>query len=70
MNPNRILLGWACIALAFVVVVLLATGLVDPPGLGNVRSSSDLLMLFVSALLVPLLLFAFGLWLIKGPRRR
>jgi hypothetical protein len=70
MNPHRILLGWACIALAFVAIVLLGTGLVDPPGLGNVRSSSDLLAVFASVLIVPLVLFVFGLWLIKGPRRR
>jgi hypothetical protein len=70
MNTHRILLGWACIALAFVVIVLLGTGLVEPPGLGDIRSSSDLLAVFASVLGVPLVLFVLGLWLIKGPRRR
>ena len=70
MNPNRILLGWACIALAFVAIVLLGTGLVEPPGLRTVRSPSDLLAVFAPVLGVPLVLFALGLWLIKGPRRR
>lgn len=70
MNPQRILLGWACIALAFVVIALIATGLVEPPGLRDVRSGADLATVFASAVLVPLALFGFGLWLIKGPRRR
>jgi hypothetical protein len=61
VNPQRILLGWTCIALAFIAIALVATGLVEPPGL---------LAVFGSAVLVPLALFAFGLWLIKGPRRR
>jgi hypothetical protein len=70
MNPQRILLGWTCIALAFVAVALVATGLVDPPGLRDVRGGRDLLTVFGSAVLVPLVLFGVGLWLIKGPRRR
>lgn len=70
MNTNRILSGWACIALAFVAIVLLGTGLVEPPGLRSVRSSADLFALFALVFVVPLALFALGLWLIKGPRRR
>lgn len=70
MNPQRILMGWACIALAFIAIALVATGLVDPPGLRDVRGGSDLIVVFASAVLVPLALFAFGLWLIKGPRKR
>lgn len=70
MNPQRILLGWACIALAFIAIALVATGLVEPPGLREVRGGADLISVFASAVLVPLVLFAFGLWLIKGPRRR
>lgn len=69
INPRRILLGWACIALAFTAVVLFGTGLVDPPGLGTVRASSDLATVFAIALGVPLALFVAGLWLIRGPRR-
>lgn len=70
MNPQRILLGWTCIALAFIAIALVATGFVEPPGLRDVRGGADLLAVFGSAVLVPLVLFAFGLWLIKGPRRR
>ncbi|HEY4555276.1 MAG TPA: hypothetical protein VIG68_02405 [Lysobacter sp.] len=70
MNPNRILAGWTCLALAFAVVVLLGTGLVDPPGVAAARSASELLGAYVPFLGGALALFAVGLWLIRRPRRR
>lgn len=70
MNRNRILIGWACIGLGFLIVVLLGSGLVDPPGLRAARTPSDLLAVFAPPLLSALALFGTGLWLIRKPRRR
>lgn len=70
MNPNRILAGWTCLAIAFAVVVLLGAGLVDPPGVASARTPSELLGAYVPFLGGALALFAIGLWLIRKPRRR
>ena len=70
MNPNRVLAGWACLMLAFMVIVLLATGIVEPPGLRTARSMSDLASSLMPFLVAALGLFGAGLWLIRSPKRR
>ncbi len=70
MNRNRILTGWTCLGLAFVVIVLLATGVVESPGLRAARSLGELLAGFAVPVLIALALFVAGLWLIKKPRHR
>ena len=70
MNPNRILAGWSCLMLAFMIIVLLATGFVDPPGLRAARSMSDLASSLVPFLVAAAGLFGMGMWLIRGPKRR
>lgn len=70
MNPNRIYMGWACLAAGFGIIVLLGTGLIEPPGLAGARSLRDLLAAFAPYLLLSLGLFVAGLWSIKGPKRR
>ena len=70
MNPNRIYLGWACLGPGFALIVLLGTGMLEPPGLAGARSMRELLARFLPFLLAALGLFGLGLWLIKSPKRR
>lgn len=70
MNPNRIYAGWACLGLGFALIVLLGTGVLEPPGLRGARSMGALLASFLPFLLAALALFGLGLWLIRRPKRR
>ena len=72
VNPQRIYAGWLCIAVAFALVVALGVGWLDP--IGDDAAGIDSLAALASALLpvlaAPTILFALGLWLLKGARRR
>ena len=72
VNRQRIFAGWLCIALAFALVVALGVGWLDPIGAGaaGITSFVTLLAALLPVLAGPVILFALGLWLIKGPRRR
>ena len=66
----RPLAGYACVLLAFALVVLLGTGLVTPPGLpANATSLGALFVGLLPSALAALALFLLGLWLVKGARR-
>ena len=71
-NQQRILAGWVCIAIAFALVVALGVGWLDPIGEGaaGIGSLAALASALLPVLAGPVILFALGLWLIKGPRRR
>jgi hypothetical protein len=70
-NPNRRIAGYACVALAFALVVLLGTGVLAPPGMAaNATSLGALFAGLAPSVLAALALFLLGLWLLKGARRR
>lgn len=71
VNRQRIYAGWLCIALAFALVVALGVGWLDPIGAGaaGITSFVTLLAALLPVLAAPVILFALGLWLIKGHRR-
>lgn len=67
---TRLLAGYACVLLAFALVVLLGTGLVMPPGLpANATSMGALFAGLLPSALGALALFLLGLWLVRGARR-
>ena len=71
-NRQRIYAGWLCIAVAFALVVALGTGWIDPfgdAGLAGIESLAALGAVLLTVLAGPVVLFAVGLWLLKGPRR-
>ena len=67
---TRRLAGYACVLLAFALVVLVGTGLLTPPGVSaNATSLGTLFVGLLPSALAALALFLFGLWLVKGARR-
>lgn len=69
-GPNRRIAGYACVALAFALIVLLGTGVVAPPGVdGSADSLGALFAGLAPSVLAALALFLLGLWLLKGGRR-
>jgi len=73
VNRQRIYAGWLCVAIAFALVVLLGLGWIDPfgeQGLADIDSIAGLFAVMLPVLAGPVVLFAVGLWLLKGPRRK
>jgi len=62
---QRVLAGWFCIGASFALVVLLATGLFEPPGLNAAHSLDTLLRAFAPWLGAGLVLFVAGLLLLR-----
>ncbi|GAB6196236.1 hypothetical protein [Lysobacter xanthus] len=70
MTPRRIL-GYALVALGFLLIVLLGYGVIEP--FGDITAADDLggLMRIVApSLLLPLAIFLVGIALARGGRRR
>ena len=69
-HRTRLWAGYACVLLAFALVVLLGTGLLSPPGMPtNATSLGALFAGLLPSALAALALFLLGLWLVKGARR-
>ena len=67
---TRLLTGYACVLLAFALVVLLGLGVVAPPGLPeNATTLGALFAGLLPSALAALALFLLGLWLVRGARR-
>lgn len=69
MSHPRKVAGGVCVALGFALIVMLGTGVMDPigmPGGGDATSITALLSGLLPSVLLALLLFALGLWLLKG----
>jgi nitrate reductase gamma subunit len=70
MTP-RLLAGYALVLAGFVLVFLLAYGVIEPFGsTAAARDVAGLLAAAAPGLLIPLAVFLLGLWLVKGARRR
>ena len=68
---TRTLIGYLSVAAGFALIVALGTGAMDPIGLGATPASgAALLRAMVPHVLLAAGLFAFGLWLLKGARRK
>lgn len=68
MNNGRKFAGGACVALGFGLVVLLANGTLAPPGLDAAATPAGALLALLPVVLVALVLFLAGLWLLRGDR--
>ena len=69
-HRTRLLAGYACVLLAFALVVLVGTGLLAPPNMpANATSLGALFAGLLPSALAALALFLLGLWLVKGARR-
>lgn len=70
IKRTRLLAGYACVLLAFALVVLVGTGLLVPPGMPATPTSLGALFAGLApGALAALALFLLGLWLVKGARR-
>lgn len=68
----RRLAGWLCLAMAFALVMALGLGLVDPFGMSTAAGPASLGALLVGllpSLLLAVVVFAIGLWLLKGAHK-
>ena len=69
MSNGRRFAGWLCVALGFALIVMLGAGVIDPVGVpdgGDATSLAVLLAGLLPSVLLALLVFALGLWLLKG----
>ena len=71
-NGGRKFVGWLCVALGFAVIVMLGYGMLDPlwTPVGSAPSIGSLLLGFLPSVVPALILFALGLWLLKGNDKR
>ena len=68
---HRTLIGYACLILAFALVIALGTGFMDPLGMSTMPTSgAGLLRALAPSIGLAVALFVLGLWLVKGPRRK
>jgi hypothetical protein len=67
----RQLAGYLCVALGFVLILLLGYGVIDPIGTSPTADTSmgAVLLGLLPGVLMALGAFAIGLWLLKGSRR-
>ena len=73
MNHPRARIGWLCLALGFALIVMLVAGIIDPIGMhhgGNATSFAGVFARLLPSVLLAVLPFALGLWLIKGARKQ
>ena len=69
-HRTRLLAGYACVALAFALIVLLGTGLLAPPGMpAQATTLAALLVGLLPSAGAVLVLFLLGLWLVHGARK-
>ena len=70
MTP-RTILGYALIALGFLLIILLGYGVIEPFGpIGEARDIGGLMGALAPSLLIPLAIFLVGIGLARGGRRR
>lgn len=70
MTPRKIL-GYALVALGFLLVVLLGYGVIEPFGdTSQARDLGGVLAAIAPSLLIPLAMFVVGVALARGGRRR
>jgi hypothetical protein len=68
---HRTLIGYACVILGFSLVIGLGTGLLEPLGMSTPpATAAELLRGLAPSIGLAVVLFAFGLWLLKGSRRK
>ena len=71
-NPRKVA-GAVCVALGFALIVMLGAGIIDPIGMhhgGNATSLAGVFARLLPSVLLAVLPFALGLWLIKGARKQ
>jgi hypothetical protein len=70
MTPRKIL-GYALIALGFLLIVLLGYGIIEPFGsTAEARDMGGVISAITPSLLIPLAIFLVGIGLARGGRRR
>lgn len=72
INRQRIYAGWLCLAIAFALVVALGLGVIDPVGMSTTTgaiSLSAILIGLLPSVLLAVVIFGIGLWLLKGGRK-
>ncbi|TZF88687.1 hypothetical protein [Cognatilysobacter lacus] len=70
MTPRKII-GYALIALGFLLIILLGYGVVEPFGdTSQAKDMGGLLNALAPSLLLPLAIFLVGVALARGGRRR
>jgi hypothetical protein len=70
MTPRKIL-GYALVALGFLLIILLGYGVIEP--FGDVAAADDLgalIRVVAPSVLLPLAIFLVGIALARGGRRR
>lgn len=68
---TRKTLGYALIALGFLLVILLGYGVIEPFGsMAEARDMGGVLSAIAPSLLIPLAIFLVGIALARGGRRR
>jgi hypothetical protein len=67
----RTLIGYLCVASGFALVIGLGAGVIDPIGMPSApASATGVLRALGTSVGLALALFAFGLWLLRGARRK
>ncbi|WP_133500739.1 hypothetical protein [Cognatilysobacter terrigena] len=70
MTPRKII-GYALIALGFLLIILLGYGVIEPFGdVSEARDMGGVLTAIAPSLLIPLAIFIVGVALARGGRRR
>ena len=69
MTPRKIL-GYALVALGFLLIILLGYGVIEPFGdIGAARDIGELMRVVAPSFLVPFAIFLLGVALARGGRR-
>lgn len=70
MNRPRLIAGYLCVLLGFAVIVMIGYGVIDPIGMAQPASSIGALFAgLLPSVLLALVVFLLGLWLVKGARK-
>ncbi|AXK73434.1 hypothetical protein DWG18_14885 [Lysobacter sp. TY2-98] len=70
MTPRKII-GYALVALGFLLIILLGYGVIEPFGnVADARDVGDLMRVVAPSFLIPFAIFLVGVGLARGGRRR
>lgn len=70
MKQSRLIAGYLCVLLGFALIVMIGYGVIDPIGMQQPANSiGGLLTGLLPSVLLALVVFLLGLWLIKGARK-
>lgn len=72
MKRMRLYAGYLCVALGFAIIVMLGYGVIDPIGMdmeAGPASIGTLLLGLLPSVLMAAVVFAIGLYLVKGARK-